>query len=204
MLMGHTTPTQERNQGHQKVSCELQATGQPTVRADRPAHSSRAHASRPSTPPAEGEQEGRELAKGRGREASTRALGRGPEGYGRFCSYTSEHGEPKRGTGTSGEFVTSGIRCLKHPVATGSGEGRALFKGWGQKPASHPTLRVHTGGGHAHPLWPRDFTAATLHIHGHEASEQLPSQQHPSGTSDLGNHFEGGVDGQPVWGLLSA
>ena len=143
------------------------------------------------------------MAKGRGREAPTRALGRGPEGYGRCCSYASEHGEPKRGTGTSGEFVTSGIRCLKHPVATGSGEGRALLKGWGQKPASHPTLLVHTGGGHAHPLWPRTCTAATLHIHGREASEQLPSQEHPSGTSDLGNHFEG-VDGQPVWGLLSA
>lgn len=25
MVMGHNTPTQERNQGHQKVSCELQA-----------------------------------------------------------------------------------------------------------------------------------------------------------------------------------
>lgn len=51
----HTTPTQERNQGHQKVSCELQATGQPTVRADRPAHRSRAQAGQPATPLAEGE-----------------------------------------------------------------------------------------------------------------------------------------------------
>lgn len=93
------------------VNCRLRDN--PLSALTAPRTESRAQADRPSTPPAEGEQEGREPAKGRGWEASTRALGRGPGAHGRFRLYASEHGEPKRGTGTSGEFVTSGVRCLK-------------------------------------------------------------------------------------------